>query len=75
MGITLLRRLSKQFTKNLSIYIQPKCAAPIIFTMPSTKEIGISPTNSWKSDHKLFKWALFGVIVAGTSYWLVKNYR
>ena len=75
MGITLLRRLSKHF-KNLSIYIQPsKCAAPIIFTMPSTKEIGISPTNSWKSDHKLFKWALFGVIVAGTSYWLVKNYR
>lgn len=43
--------------------------------MPSTKEIGISPTKSWKSDNKLFKWALFGVFVAGTSYWLVKKYR
>ena len=75
MGITLLRRLSKPFTKNLSIYIQPKCAAPIIFTMPKTKEIGISPPKSWKSDNKLFKWALFGVFVAGTSYWLVKRYR
>ena len=75
MGITLLRRLSKQFTKNLSINIQARCAAPIIFAMPSTKEIGISPTKSWKSDNKLFKLALFGVIVAGTSYWLVKNYR
>ena len=75
MGITLLRRLSKQFTKNLSINIQARCAAPIIFAMPSTKEIGISPTNSWKSDNKLFKWALFGLFVAGTSYWLVKKYR
>ena len=75
MGITLLRRLSKQFTKNLSINIQVRCAVPIIFAMPSTNEIGISPTKSWKSDNKLFKWALFGVIVAGTSYWLVKKYR
>ena len=75
MGITLLRRLSKKFTKNLSINIQVRCAAPVIFAMPSTKEIGISPTKSWKSDNKLFKLALFGIIVTGTSYWLVKKYR
>jgi len=38
-----------------------------------------SPVNiqgtGWKSNPKLFKWALVGVIFAGVSYLTIKNYR
>ena len=33
------------------------------------------PENGWKSNPKLFKIAMIGVIVAGVSYLTIKKYR
>ena len=40
----------------------------------SHPQVNIQGTG-WKSNPKLFKWALVGVIFAGVSYLIIKKYR
>ena len=40
----------------------------------SHPQVNIQGTG-WKSNPKLFKWALVGVIFAGVSYLTIKKYR
>ena len=56
-----------------------KTRSTFLATIPimTSKKIegNITMDSSIKSNPKLFKWALIGVLVAGVSYYCVKRYR
>ena len=67
----------KHFFKALATYKTAFIISPVT-KIPSTimSESSVKvPSSNLKSNPKLFKGALIGVIVAGVTYWLVRKYR